>query len=159
MKTIKLSTEQAKELYNTNKEFRNTILQKFTDYELGIGPILKNWEDLDFENKVYPNYYGDINVIHANSKPVQLAVPTKKHAKSMIAFAKLSMLMHDLGDECNFDWDYNKEPKYVFYVAENKIYKTFFNESYHFLAFKTESVRDSFLEKHERLIKDYFMID
>ena len=158
MKTIKLSVEQAKELYNTNKEFRNTILHEFTDSELGIVPILKNWEDLEFENKVYPNYYGDINVIHINSKPAQLAVPTKKHAKSMIAFAKLSMLIHDLEDECNVDWN-NEDVKYVIDCYKNTISKGLSHLANCFLAFKKKSIRDAFLDKHERLIKDYFMID
>lgn len=159
MKTIKLSVEQAKELYNTNKEFRSTILHEFTDSELGIEPILRDWEDLEFLNTFYSLHNGKIGkhidpIIYAPF----LNVPTEKHAKSMIAFAKLSMLMADLGDECNVDWlNYNN--KYILYVSENKICKDFFCGVYHFLAFKTESIRDAFLKKHERLIKDYFMID
>lgn len=159
MKTIKLSVEQAKELYNTNKEFRSTILHEFTDNELGIEPILRDWEDLDFLNTFYPMHNGwidkQINLAYAPF----LNVPTEKHAKSMFAFAKLSMLMADLGDECNVDWSNCDEIKHVVYCYKNKPTKESFNVSSHFLAFKTELIRNRFLAKHEQLIKDYFMID
>lgn len=148
MKTIKLSIEQAKELYNTNKEFRTTILHEFTDSELGIKPLLRDWEDVfnSFEDvKMY-------NVSH-------IKLLSQKHAKSLVAFAKLSLLMDDLGDECNVDWGDENEIKYVLRRISNEVKKDWLRGSFEFLAFKTESIRDAFLEKHERLIKDYFMID
>ena len=159
MKTIKLSVEQAKELYNTNKEFRNTILHEFTDSELGIEPILRDWEDLNFNRSFFVNNKGDIGTERSGIySSCHSNVPTEKHAKSMIAFAKLSMLMHDLGDECNVDFRsyYNK---YIIFKAENKIMVTKVCSTYHLLSFKKKSIRDAFLDKHERLIKDYFMID
>ena len=145
MKTIKLSVEQAKELYNTNKEFRNTILHEFTDAELGIEPLLRDLEDLVFDR--------------AYIKDITLGVPTEKHYISVIAFAKLSMLMADLDDECNVDWGDDNEAKYTIERKGNSLSRYWYYSGYHFLAFKTQSIRDAFLEKHERLIKDYFMID
>ena len=156
MKTIKLSVEQAKELYNTNKEFRNTILHEFTDTELGIEPILRDWEDLDFEDSYYTNYNG---VVTKEVCDNVLMMPSIKHAKSMIAFAKLSMLMSDLGDECNVDWSNWNQNKHIIVRENNHIQGFMSHEFYEFLAFKTRSIRDAFLEKHERLIKDCFMID
>ena len=146
MKTIKLSVEQARELYNTNKEFRDTILHEFTDSELGIEPLLRDYKHLDFNNTYAPKKYYD------------LLVPSHKHCNSMIAFARLSMLMHDLGDECLHDWC-DEDNKYVIDCHANKIITYVSYHFYYLLAFKTESIRDAFLEKHERLIKDYFMLD
>lgn len=157
MKTIKLSVEQARELYNTNKEFRNTILHEFTDAELGIEPLLRDWEDLDFKDNYSVDLKGNI-IHHIGNIQTHLNVPTEKHAKSLVAFAKLSLLMRDLGDECNFDWG-NVLDRHVIERQKYTIITYVAYHSYFFLAFKTESIRDAFLEKHERLIKDYFMID
>ena len=46
MKTIKLTTEQAKQLYAKDQTFRDTILHEFTDEELGIEPKPFTWYDL-----------------------------------------------------------------------------------------------------------------
>ena len=46
MKTIKLTTEQAKQLYAKDQTFRETILHEFTDEELGIEPKPFTWYDL-----------------------------------------------------------------------------------------------------------------
>lgn len=161
MKTIKLSVEQAKELYNTNKEFRTTILHEFTDTELGIEPILRDWEDLEFKDTYCSTSKGDVfkQEEHNYHDLCYLNVPTEKHAKSMIAFAKLSMLMVDLGDECNVDWSNVDQRKYSIIRENNHIQGFMSHLFFEFLAFKTKSIRDAFLEKHERLIKDYFMID
>ena len=46
MKTIKLTTKQAKQLYAKDPTFRETILHEFTDEELGIEPKPFTWYDL-----------------------------------------------------------------------------------------------------------------
>ena len=51
MKTIKLTTEQAKQLYAKDQTFRETILHEFTDEELGIEPKPFTWYDLGEQNK------------------------------------------------------------------------------------------------------------
>lgn len=163
MKTITLSVEQAKSLYNTNKELRSTILHDFTDSELGIEIELREWEDLKFFNSLYPihngNIYKQINLAYAPF----LNVPTEKHAKALIAFAKLSMLMDDLGDECNVNWSERSEIKYTIERYKNELISEYYDftssHTYQFLAFKTKSIRNRFLDKHKQLIKDYFMID
>lgn len=161
MRTIKLTVEQAKTLYNSNKELRDDVLKDFTNEELGIRPYLKNWIDLDFTNTYYPQHNGDIK--HGKTPPrlfTFLSVPSEKHAKSMIAFAKLSMLMADLGDETNVDWNGdNDEEKHIILYDEFGIDTYVAYHNYTFLAFKTKSICEEFKDKHIDLIKEYFMID
>lgn len=160
-KNIELTVEQAKYLYSTHPEYRKTLLSVFSDEELGITPILRDWEEVigSLTDSYYPTCSGNIEedktgiILNSHTN-----VPTIKHAKSMLAFAKLSILMNDLGDECDVDWiDYGK-CKYTIVRRNNRIIKGETRSSYQFLAFKTESIRDAFLEKHEQLIKDYYMI-
>lgn len=159
MKNIQLTTEQALELYKTNPEYRNTLLSVFTDEELNIKPVLRDWEDLNFSNTYYPEYNGNItlqNIVLFN-KALNLNVPSKKHAKSMIAFAKLSMLMNDLGDKCRVDWTLGDD-KFIIYKTGKNLGTGATSTNYQFLSFKTRSIRDAFFEKHQDLIKEYFML-
>lgn len=160
MKNIQLTTEQALELYKTNPEYRDTLLSVFTDEELNIKPMLRDWEDLDFLNTYYPQYSGKIyfQTKRGCIESMYLQVPSEKHAKSMIAFAKLSMLMNDLGDECRMDWENKNQTKYVVFRYGNILAKDTLYCSYTLLAFKTKSIRDAFFEKHHELIKEYFML-
>ena len=45
-KQVKMTIEQAKDLFKSNPEFRNTILSVFTDDELGIDNFPKKFRDL-----------------------------------------------------------------------------------------------------------------
>lgn len=160
MKNVQLTTEQAKQLYKTNPEYRTTLLSVFTDDELGIEIVLRGWEELDFERSYWVNFNGVItrDKYDTSFSYCHTSVPTEKHAKSMIAFAKLSMLMADLGYECKVDW---RPPsvKYVILCVENRVQLEEVHVTAQFLAFKTEKVRDAFLRKHRQLINEYFMID
>ena len=49
-KTITLTVQQAKELYEKDNSFRGTILSEFTDGELGIKKELKGWSELGVVN-------------------------------------------------------------------------------------------------------------
>ena len=159
-KTITLTTEQAKELYNKDNSFRGTILSEFTDSELGIKKELKGWSELGDSLKGYfigvKSHIEEanclINPFHRN------VFETKKQAESALAMAQLSQLMADLGDECDVDWMDDDEMKFAIGRTKDRLNRNYFFESFRFLAFKTESVRDAFLEKHEELIKQYFMI-
>lgn len=159
-KNIKLSIQQARDLYKINPEYRNTLLSVFTNEELGIEPVMKNWKEL---GKIRGFYLSDESKIEvqplgdSNYKEYKALFATEKQARSALAMAQLSQLMADLGDECNVDWN-NNSAKYVIYRDGVDIYKSIADNVYKFLSFKTAKVRDAFLEKHKELIKDYLMI-
>lgn len=76
----------------------------------------------------------------------------------MIAYAKLAMLMADLGEECNVDWNDYSQIKYCIFKYKNELTKKLLVSSNNFLAFKTKKIRDAFFDKHEQLIKEYEML-
>lgn len=159
-KTIQLTAEQAKKLYNENNSYRTTLLSDFTDEELGIRPHVPSWEDVATTMRsYYPHCTGAVEkeetFIHSE---LHLNVPSEKHAKSMFAFAKLSTIMAAMGDECDVNWNDDKCLKHVIAFYRNKMIKWSTNNHRYFLAFKTASVRNEFLEKHRQLIEEYFML-
>ena len=158
-RTITLTVEQAKELYEQDNSFRTTILSEFTDVELGIKKELKRWEELGVFDGFYIDSACCIEETLENSPTYDMRdiFATEKQAMSALAMAQLSQLMADLGDECDVDWSSNST-KYILNRSNKTIDSNYTYHEYYFLAFKTESVRDAFLEKHEELIKQYFMI-
>lgn len=88
-------------------------------------------------------------------KTIQL---TTEQAKSALAMAQLSQLMKDLGYECDVDWDNECTIKFCIHREYDRIFAEDTRNSFEFLAFKTKKLRDKFMEKHEHLIKEYFMI-
>lgn len=164
-----ISFEEFKSRYEPLEEVINLTIEQAKEFipkdkwkEFGIEEeiVLRDWKELDFENSFYPEFNGRVIGQTASiysDTTLCLNVPTEKHAKSMLAFAKLSMLMADLGDECNVDWTSNKE-KYTIIPEENYVRKCVSFSNNKFLAFKTEKIRDAFYEKHYELIKEYEML-
>ncbi len=160
-RNLKLTIEQAQKLYKEQPEMRELLLTTFTKEELE-GVVLRDWNELETINGFW--IYSDSKIIELCSEkgPVceynKNVFATKKQAKSALAMAQLSQLMKDLGDECNIDWS-NTNIKYVIKAMASEIKIDFFVRTPHFLAFKTGKVCNAFITKHERLIKDYFMLD
>ena len=158
-RTITLTVQQAKELYEIDNSFRDTLLSEFSDVELGIKKELKSWVELNYIDGCFIG--SDSSIIHERRLLTVVynrnTFATKKQALSALAMAQLSQLMADLGDECEVDWSSNST-KYILNRSNKTIDSNYTYHEYHFLAFKTESVRDAFLEKHEELINQYFMI-
>jgi hypothetical protein len=139
---------------------RELLLTTFTKEELEE-KVLKDWEDL--------GWIGGYNIKAKSEISDFIWVPvsddnkniytTKKHAKSALAMAQLSQLMQNLDDECNVDWSRRGVSKSCIKKVNNIIINETAGEYYHFLAFKTRKIAEAFMKKHERLIKDYYMID
>lgn len=151
--------EQARQLYKTNPEYRNTLLSEYSDEELGIKKELKSWEELEKIKGYYINNQSEVTGVEKNLEDKDRNIfATEKQAKSALAMAQLSQLMKDLGDECDVDWNDSGEQKYCIYRRGNEVVKDWFWNNYYFLAFRTAKVRSIFLEKHLDLIKEYFML-
>ena len=168
-KAVLMTAEQAKSLYEQNKSFRDTLLSEFTDEELGIGLILKDWYELGKSkpgrsNKVIEGWWIDPDSVLIKVDSIVLEdanknmFATQKQALSSLAMAQLSQLMADLGDECDVDWGGNIVLKYTIVRFGDVLLKDKSVRDFQFLAFKTESVRDAFFKKHEELIKQYYML-
>lgn len=157
-KAIELTIEQAIELYKQNPEYRTNILSTFTDEELGLEVRMRSWEELDFTNVYVPSRSGQIDTYIKQTYDRDLSTPSEKHALSMIAFAKLSMLMKDLGSECEVDWNDVDTLKHCIKYSQktNLVYLSYCYTSKHFLAFKSEEKAIRFMVKHTELIKQYY---
>lgn len=119
----------------------------------------KPWNDLKLIDGYYIETGAGITAIYKvpsldNNKNL---FATEKQAKSALAIAQLSQLMKALGDECDVDWN---TPVYKFCIErhQNTIQDNGYISTYQFLSFKTQSVRDKFMEFHIDLIKQYFML-
>lgn len=161
-RNLKLTIEQAQKIYKEQPEMRELLLTTFTKEEL-VGYILKDWEDLNDINGYYISASSNILQIDCmgiRSNYNRNIFATEKQAKSALAMAQLSQFMKDLGDECDIDWEDAANVKYTITRQKNTIIsETYYCRHYNFLTFKTVKIRDAFMKKHKRLIKDYFMID
>lgn len=156
---LELSLEQAQKLYNEQPSMRELLLTTFTKEELE-GVVLKDWSEL---RGIAGYYVSEVSAIKAYtteriSSYNKNVFATEKQAKSALAMAQLSQLMKDLGSECEVDWSDGTRKQCIVRI-NNRLEISTYEGSYHFLAFKTAKVRDAFATKHERLIRDYFMLD
>ena len=163
---LELTLEQAQKLYKEQPEMRELLLTTFSKEELE-GIVLRSYDEVmeKLPGHTTP-YFVDthseveelcIDDATATCEDLNI-VPSEKHAKSILAFCQLSMLMNDLGDECKVDREVGIEPKYAICRNRKIIVDTYRGTLYHFLTFKTRKIAEAFLEKHRELIEDYFML-
>lgn len=160
-RSLKLTIEQAQKLYKEQPEMRELLLTTFTKEELE-GIVLKDWRELEDITGYWitPTSVIILNINKLGGVEINRNIfATEKQAKSALAMAQLSQLMQDLGDECDIDWTVGVTPKHVIQRYKNSLIPYCSQIAYSFLAFKTPEIRNAFMTKHERLIKDYFMLD
>lgn len=162
MKLAKLTTEQARLIFQTNPEWRDTVLVEFTDEELGIEPLLpKTWESLDqisgywitedaslqWADRVFPSH-----------KCSQMIYSNDKQAKSALAFAQLSQLAKVINNGWESSWDGEMEGWTVEYHTTKKLCVDVYWWKKHHIVFKTEELANWSLEHHRQLWEDYWMV-
>ncbi len=163
-KKIELTTQQAQSLYQTNPEYRTTLLAVFTDEELGIKPNWpKSWFDLKPPSGCFISEYSSIKRISSpaiNGSSINI-VPTEKHAKSILAFCQLSQLAHKMNDGWIPGWNNIEDKYYVYYCWTYKklALATSFVAQSNVIHFETEEMAKFSIEHHADLWKQYYMID
>ena len=123
MKTIKLTAEQAQQLYAKDPTFRDTILHEFTDEELGcIEPKPFTWYDLVEVKGMYIGQMSYIRSVNSYCNPASRNVyPCSQDAEQALAKCMVLQLarhyngceQHEIGlqTECfnaYYDWDSKK---------------------------------------------------
>ncbi len=160
-KQVKMTIEQAKDLFKSNPEFRNTILSVFTDDELGIDNFPKTFESLKVINGCYMDsmahieFMENLNCYWGNKN----VFPTEKHAKSALAFAQLSQLAARVNGDWIPDWDDMCENKYVVQHVGGLLKVQYYGTLVHHIVFKTKELAEKSLQYHRQLWLDYYMID
>ena len=121
---------------------------------------MKQWSDLGriggyfvTDNATVSRYQEVSNI--ATNKNV---FATKEQALSSLAMSQLSQLLKDLGNECDVDWSNPDLIKYTIGNHSNEIKGCTTYNNYYFLAFRTEKIRDEFMNTHMELIRQYFML-
>lgn len=149
MKNIKITPPEGYEIDKEQSTFENIV------FKLLPKPVSlpKSWKDL----KTISGYYvgSSSDVIKYYSKQLsfnnQNTFATKEQAEACIALTQLSQLMAVYNDGWVPDWT-NNDNKYLIYIQSNKLEKTVYCSIQCFLAFKTEELRNEFLENFTDLI-------
>lgn len=160
---IKLTLEQAREMYGKNESLDKLLLANFP--ELGVKKVGK-WEDLGeingFAISDAGGIFRDTGGIYSFASPVNTEYnnrnifATESQAKSALAMAQLSQLMKHVNGDWVADWTDANKFKYVIKRFGQTILTATNERTYMFLAFPTSAIRDQFLSDHEQLIKTYF---
>ena len=80
-------------------------------------------------------------------------LPNEKYAEAMLALCQLIQLRDCYNDGWIPDWTNQNAVKYCIEVQSNNIISCTYNVTSNFLAFKTEAIRDEFLNNFKDLIE------
>ena len=149
-KELKIQVPEGYEIDRENSTFEKIVFKKVEN------ELPKRWKDLHQvkgwavgeDNKIYSverytwEEYGRKNIF-----------PTKEEAEACVALAQLCQLRDRYNDGWKPDWDSMSETKYVLEISRNIVVKNFYGNRHKILAFKTEELRDKFLENFRDLIE------
>ena len=150
IKELKIQVPEGYEIDKEKSTFEKIVFKK-VERELP-----KKWEDLGGVNGFYINAQSDINPYYdseikgTTSKNI---FPTKEEAEACIALAQLCQLRDRYNDGWKPDWEDENEVKFNIFYCGNKIIESSCHLSNSLLAFKTEELRDKFLENFRDLIE------
>ena len=162
-RNVKVTLETAQRWHGQGGEFKEMALSAYTEAELN--PIKNEWESkvIDYGTKFISGWYlGDDYVYKETNEENtdRSTFKTEKQAKSALAYAQLTQLM--ALPEYNGDWvpDWSDDDdKFVIIRYCDKIDSDYYSKTHHFLAFKSEEIRDKFIENNYDLLKEYFELD
>lgn len=122
----------------------------------------KTWEEF-CENTLVKNgeswidEYGQINVNHVEGckryPRNKNVLPSEDLAKAMLALCQLIQLRDCYNDSWQPDWTDRDTLKYCLGVSQNRVIKEVLQITSEVMAFKTEELRDKFLENFKDLIE------
>ena len=160
-RNVKVSLETAKRWYEQGGEFKEMALSAFTEAELN--PVRNEWEKKILGKEVKGCYIANSKILVARcncDSQCKNIYKTEKQAKSALAYAQLTQLM--ALPEYNGDWvpDWSDdEVKFIIRRYVNKLDIDDYSSTHHPISFKSEEIRDKFLENNYDLLKQYFELD
>lgn len=148
-KELKIEVPAGYEIDKENSTFEKIVFKKIEK------ELPKSWEEL----KVVEGFYIDkdsniydcpkVNVLRKNKN----VFPTEEEAEACLALAQLCQLRDRYNDGWKPNWEDYNEDKYCIEFCQGRI-ETFFRVNCHkILIFKTEELRDEFLENFRDLIE------
>lgn len=148
-KEFKIQVPEGYEIDRENSTFENIIFRK------AERKLPKAWKDLLFvegwfiDAKCRIIEIGRLNTQEYNKN----TFPTKEEAEACLALAQLCQLRDRYNGGWKPNWNSMAETKYVIEIFKNNIVKNLYGGKHRILAFKTEELRDKFLENFEDLIE------
>ena len=154
-KEMKIQVPEGYEIDRENSTFENIVFKKVEN------ELPKSWEDLyevggwfvDFQSKVVTS--GSMRTADS----VKNRSPTKEEAEACLALAQLCQLRDRYNDGWKPDWENRAQNKFIIYIHPDneilfdKISANTHAVSRHLLTFKTQELRDKFLENFKDLIE------
>ena len=148
-KEMKIQVPEGYEIDREKSTFEKIVFKKIER------KLPKRWEEL----KVVEGFYIDedshihdcpmVDVLRKNKN----VFPTEEEAEACLALAQLCQLRDRYNDGWKPDWINNKEYKYSIVINKGEPFvETYFNVQ-KVLSFKTEELRDKFLENFRDLIE------
>lgn len=136
-------------------------LKAFDEQPKTIMDKVKSWEDA--RDIINPSYWisDDGNIFfHCNySDATKICVPSKKHAKSLLATSQLMVIAEALNEGWKPDYK-DMQKKYSVYYNQTEL-ETYYcvSSCYNAIVFKSEEIAEYVIAQFPDLWYDYFMID
>ena len=143
---------QVPEGYKIDKEkstFEKIVFKKVDD-------LPKSWEEFGevkgwfVNNRCEIDYYNEGDSTNDMDKNL---FPTKEEAKACLALAQLCQLRDGYNGGWKPDWKDDREKKHCIEFFKGKIQKNYYHVLKKVLCFKTQELRDKFLENFRDLIE------
>ena len=151
MKTreLKIQVPEGYEIDRENSTFEKIVFKKVEN------ELPKSWEELKIISGYYLDSWGDICECEVKLDTIsdnRNIFPTKEEAEACLALTQLCQLRDRYNDGWKPDWTDNIE-KYVIYFHAGEIISGDTYRAQSVLHFKTEELRDKFLENFRGLIE------
>ena len=158
-KELKIRVPEGYEIDKGKSTFEKIVFKKVEN------ELPKNWCDLKFIKGFFVNGESEIKEINETHDKI-LAIegnrnvfPNREEAEACLALAQLCQLRDRYNDGWKPDWENRAQNKFIIYIHPNneilfdKISANTHAISRHLLTFKTEELRDKFLQNFVGLIK------
>ena len=151
MKTreLKIQVPEGYEIDRENSTFEKIVFKKVEN------ELPKSWEELKIISGYYLDSWGDICECEVKLDTIsdnRNIFPTNEEAEACLALTQLCQLRDRYNDGWKPDWTDNIE-KYVIYFHAGEIISGDTYRAQSVLHFKTEELRDKFLENFRGLIE------
>ena len=148
-KEMKIQAPEGYEIDKENSTFENIVFKKIEK------ELPKSWEDLKILNGYYVNESSEVDIFesYTTDEYNKNVFPTKEEAEACVALAQLCQLRDRYNDGWKPDWEDYNETKYCIEFCQGRIETVDRVNCHKILTFKTEELRDKFLENFRDLIK------
>lgn len=149
-KEMKIQVPEGYEIDKEKSTFENIVFKKIER------KLPKKWEDLKIISGFYVCSSSNVHEVRNNSakdKCDKNIFPTKEEVEACVALAQLCQLRDRYNDGWKPDWEDDGEIKHCIEFFKGKIEKECHYVTKRVLCFKTQELRDKFLENFRDLIE------